>query len=375
MCDIGKCNHGPNQRCLRCMNRDYKKQEEAKQAAKAAQQSGETAPQGRTLKPVVYTLSGKPVEQSQVKPLINEDKVELVNGHQLKEVKGRTIRWLCKHPPGQKCSNCLCPHGGAAEVKRKCNHPPSMRCPNCLPPDPEEQKKKAPPRIYFPSTCPNHGPHGCCTLCLAKMDYEKIRIQKCDATVRVCRVNTQELNRFQKYILERNFYVNRIGILFGEFAKNNNVRVEAIYEPPQVQEDNGDFVFKDQAIIANVDKMMAELGLSKVGVIYSHNGKRKEILTSREAIAAAQRQIDWNPNCLTLVVSPDKNASKVECYQVSEQLVDLVKKALVQPTQADNNSILLKESVYLSQKEIMEVEPVVFVCNVGMQESRRTNSS
>ncbi|BFU18581.1 NPL4 family protein [Entamoeba histolytica HM-1:IMSS-B] len=370
---MDRCDHGPNVRCLKCMARDAQKAAELKKKDlnKTAQNpsnstklSSSSSQQGEK----VYTVGGGVKKNASTH--FSSGVYRLGDGGPIKPAtqtaKGKPVKWLCNHPPGQKCSNCLCPKG-AANVKRQCNHPPTMKCPNCIAPEEVKPNQPQQPRIYFPATCPNHGPHGCCTLCLAKWDYEKVRIQKQEAVCKLCRMNFMETDNFQRYVFQRSFYVNRIGILYGTF-KQDRVQVEAIYEPPQVINEEGDFEMKQEQTLLQVQQMAVELGLERVGIIFSH-ARREEILTSREIISAAQRQLDWDKRCVTVVVTPNETGSesKVECYQASEQLMELVKKAIVQPSQPKNNEINLKESVYLSQKEIMTVDPIVFVCNVPIR--------
>lgn len=40
----------------------------------------------------------------------------------------KKIDWLCTHPPGGKCVNCM---RVPKKVAVKCNHPSNMFCPNC----------------------------------------------------------------------------------------------------------------------------------------------------------------------------------------------------------------------------------------------------
>ncbi|KAL7713364.1 MPN domain-containing protein [Entamoeba marina] len=354
---MSKCNHGPNTTCLNCLGK--KPAPMIPGVGHKLSDTTQSTPQ-----------TSKPVGLAAVRQLTGNAPVQ----QKPKKQSNKPVKWLCQHPPGQKCSNCLCPKG-AAEVKRKCNHPPNMRCPNCLPPEEKKQTEETiPQRIYFPSKCPNHGPHGSCTLCMAKADYEKIRITKQNAVCTLCQMNFNETNNFQRYVFERSFYVNRFGILYGTF-NDNNVRVEAIYEPPQIINDKDDFELTDDNVMERVNQIALELGLERVGVIFSHNGKRHEILNSREVIAAAERQLKWDKRCVTVVVKPNaqSTSSTIECYQASSQLMEIVDKCIQENTQPKNDVVKLKETVYLSQKEIKEVESIAFVTNVPIKAFKKNS--
>ena len=129
----------------------------------------------------------------------------------------------------------------------------------------------------------------------------------------------------------------RTGYLYGYFSEDPNyplgvrINVEAIYEPPQINEMDG-FVELDDPCLHKVDMIATAMGLERVGQIFT-KVDQDTILTADEVKKAAQMQAMYSfqhpvgakvPKFVTVVVKPKDDDIDVRCYMVSDQCQKLI---------------------------------------------------
>lgn len=122
-----------------------------------------------------------------------------------------------------------------------------------------------------------------------------------------------------------------MGYLYGYYSEDPNypygvrVNIEALYEPPQINELNG-FLELEDPHKHKVDMIAAALGLEKVGHIFTKIDQ-ETYLSSSEIRRCAQLQQDhvWDhpdgfkvSKFVTVVVQPKGEDIEVECYMISD---------------------------------------------------------
>lgn len=221
------------------------------------------------------------------------------------DTTGEAMEWLCTHPPHQMCTNCaplrkgekvkldmLCQHGpdskclnclpSASKVdKRKhlayeeflenrrarCEHSFNATCANCLPPSEVSYKLKP--------NCTKHKPwpHGLCSDC--QPPPASLNRQKYRHVDYVEILHFQEMARFVSLWTGSGMTIQRACMLIGHFEDDPNYPrgkkavVEAIYEPPQINDGNVVSLLEDPKE-AQVDRILAALGLCRVGWCFTH---------------------------------------------------------------------------------------------------------
>jgi len=178
-------------------------------------------------------------------------------------------------------------------------------------------------------------------------------------------VDMESANHFQSYLRTFAFQRQRFGYLYGKFvdvpededeknklpqketlfgtelpdseikhfAKNQQVLVEAIYEPPQECDPNAPegFVALDDPMEEQVEAVASLLGLRKVGWIFGHPPREKGFqMSSAEIVMAAELQIECAEDVaqtpfvtVKVTVADDGNVS-MEAFQVSKQCMEMV---------------------------------------------------
>ena len=116
-------------------------------------------------------------------------------------------------------------------------------------------------------------------------------------------------------------------------AKNKQVVVEAIYEPPQEFDPDASegFIPLEDPMEEKVEALAAKLGLKRVGWIFGHPPREEGFqMSSAEVIMAAELQVESAEGVeetpfvtVKVTVGDDGNVS-FEAYQVSKQCMEMV---------------------------------------------------
>lgn len=183
----------------------------------------------------------------------------------------------------------------------RCNHGPKGRCVNCI------QKGKEGKHISFDhflkqnnahqatserqgkltsvdlpyetsytmkTGCTSHEPYpkGMCNKCMPPSIIAKRQEYR---HVDYCQFqNFEEINGFIAHWLQT--FENRVGILYGYYAEDPDYElgvravIEAVYEPPQ-QGSYKHFVFLEDPHQGQVDRIASEMGLERVGWVFTTN--------------------------------------------------------------------------------------------------------
>jgi nuclear protein localization protein 4 homolog len=163
--------------------------------------------------------------------------------------------------------------------------------------------------------------------------YEfKIKRQE-ETTCKGVSLDTDSISDFQSYLRRFDFSRPRCAYLYGKFSEDNKVLVEAIYEPPQeVHIDSVEgFVILDDPMEDTVEQIAEFLGLSRVGWIFGHPPRGKNlVLTGAEIIQTAEFQlqaaegVEETPFVTVKVTLGDDGNVSVEAFQVSLQCMSMV---------------------------------------------------
>lgn len=371
----GKCNHGENEVCINCMSKHQKVEE--KKVGK----------------------SGKPI-------MSNED---------FRKKEGLTEN--CTHPPGQKCLYCMPKTTEEEEKKKKplCNHPEGGKCPNCVDAglisdakhisfdqliNDRQQVCKGthesssvcvncmpPAQISYlkKKGCTNHPEDFCCIKCMppnAVLNRQKYRHVDF-----VSFENQYEIEQFLKPWTNKNFFPQRMGYLFGYYAKdpnyNKGVRavVEYLYEPPQIGDQSAVMPQPDQEA-GIIDRIAESLGLECIGWIFTTMKEEGIALTSYEIRKAAKLQqaymIKHKSGCMisrfvTCAVKPTETGdAEIECYMVSDMCQALERDNIFSNLKDKKNMEIRKPkkgemlpTVYMEGKPSNKFDPDFFVVNVA----------
>jgi len=210
-------------------------------------------------------------------------------------------------------------------------------------------------------------------------------------------VDRNAANAFQSYLNQLAFHKKRMGWMYGTIDDANNVRVDAIYEPPQEGDDVQVFEEDDGGRhLAKADAVAAALGMRRVGLIFSQGlvDSDDEIdftvnaaeLTLMAKCAAAE---GMDKTFVTAVVKPERNVDdgqvsvSFEAFQCSRQCVDIYTKGWFAPMEAydeekegagsgsdedgdgvDVGRTKFTQDVVHTGKDVREVENDFFLCVV-----------
>lgn len=189
-------------------------------------------------------------------------------------------------------------------------------------------------------------------------------------------IETSVAGDFQSYLSQFSFKRKRFGFLYGTFTKDEEdesktkVKVECIYEPPQEAdpESPDGFQILDDPNEERVDNLAELLGLTKVGWIFGHPPRSKDIvLSSAEIIMAAEFQLEAADGVkptpfVTVKVTVDEKtrATSFEAFQVSLQCMEMVaEEALeIDPSGGDMDNKCLVNETYTALVEAKEAKHV-----------------
>ena len=128
---------------------------------------------------------------------------------------------------------------------------------------------------------------------------------------------------FHRYMLNFDYQCMRVGFLYGTFAEDRTVRVEAIYEPPQSSTDTS-FELLEDPKMPHVEALAAMLGMRRVGWIFAHPTREKGFFFSgAEVIEAAEQQllsagkIEESPFVTIKCTVNADNVYETDAFQVS----------------------------------------------------------
>eukprot|EP00760_Papus_ankaliazontas_P007944 PhM_4_TR13612/c0_g1_i1/m.9460/K14015/NPLOC4, NPL4; nuclear protein localization protein 4 homolog len=147
------------------------------------------------------------------------------------------------------------------------------------------------------------------------------------------KIDEDSISIFQSFAMSRNWQLQRMGIMYG-IIRDTSVEVHTIYEPEQ-ECSADDATLTHDPRLEKVDRLASMLGLSRVGVIMSHNARNKDeiVLTGKDLLLCAKEQSRFGDKCVLVTVSPNAETrqTEVEVWQTSEQCVQLYRAGYLEP--------------------------------------------
>jgi len=152
-------------------------------------------------------------------------------------------------------------------------------------------------------------------------------------------LDSNSCNHFQNYMRMFNFQQTRFGFLYGSFAhdpkdeKNkfglDRVKVECIYEPPQICNADGFEILEDENE-SRIEELAKLLGLQKVGWVVGHPPREEGFqLNANEVIMAAELQleaangVESTPFVTVKCTLDDDGNGHFDAFQVSTQCMEM----------------------------------------------------
>jgi nuclear protein localization family protein 4 len=150
-------------------------------------------------------------------------------------------------------------------------------------------------------------------------------------------LDSASVGDFQSYLRRFQFSRKRFGFLYGKYVEaeeggEKKTIVEAIYEPPQIADQNAaeGFEMLDDPMEDTVEQIAQMCGLQKVGWIFGHPPREDGfVLSASEVIMAAEMQleaaggIEDTPFVTVKVTTGEDGNVSVEAFQVSQQCMTM----------------------------------------------------
>lgn len=363
-----RCNHGPNERCINCM------EEKAKKDPPKKKNELEEINKKQGLTP-------KCTHQPGQKCL-----------HCMKPPEKGELKYTCQHGPGGMCPNCVnknyiedAKHKSfdqyINEKKQKCKgtHEISTQCINCMPPALLSYKMK--------KNCPNHPPYpeGVCNKCMPPNIFLNRQIYRHVDYVEF--MNPEELNDFIKPWVTGLYSTQRMAYLFGYYSSDPNypdgIRaiVEALYEPKQIGDSRSVQPLQDSDI-KYVDKITEALSLECVGWIFTSTTEKGVELNSYDVRKAARYQEEYpmthKSGCkisryVTCVVKAnDMGECEIKTYMVSDMCQAMERDGLFDDSKDPKKMQIRKQkknellpTVYMVNSPATSFDPDFFIVNIS----------
>lgn len=334
----------------------------------------------------------------------------------LREKQGLTAK--CNHSVGQKCLHCMQTPSYKGELKYNCLHGPNSKCPNCVNKEFIEDAKHRSFDYYLNSRkekckgthdaetkchnclppqelsfkmkpdCKFHRPYpeGLCPKCMPPSVILNRQIYR--HVDYVSFFNFEELNLFVQEWQKGFCMKQRMGYLFGYFAKDPNypdgVRaiVEALYEPPQLGDGTSVEALEDKDSEI-VDRVAKGLTLECIGWIFTTISADKDtVIASYDVRKAAQYQEKFKvkhpsgylvSKFISVIVKPKEDGDvELECFMVSDLLQALERDGVlgectdrkeIPRREAKKNEML--PEIYAENKLTNKIDPVFCIVQVN----------
>jgi len=201
-----------------------------------------------------------------------------------------------------------------------------------------------------------------------------------EAFCRQVSLDSSSCMHFQNYMRMFNFQQTRFGYLYGSFVsdekgdgkKLDRVKVECIYEPPQICVSEG-FEVLDDDNESRVEELAKMLNLKKVGWIVGHPPREEGFqLNANEVIMAAELQLESangvedTPFVTVKCTLDDSGNGSFDAFQVSMQCMEMAAEGALDSSGKEPGFCAVADSFTAIQegKEATKVENNFFLCNV-----------